>query len=359
MDVVKFPCSGCQKLMAVGPDLLGHHVRCPHCQQVIVAPAAESAAEPTDGGDPFSFGGVVDSPVMAAEEASVEPTPSEPPHVAKPPAARNSWLLPILVPYAAFMTIMAIVYFVKYASAVQEHPLEYIPDLLGEYQQKQTKGKPQARNLTLPPADQDLPSRLTTSLGRPIRIGDIEVTPLSVEYRPWVGYTKPRGRPQPKKVPIKDTLVLHLRLRNVSKDLTFYPTDPYFDRDPKSSNDKPYTLVDVAGRKFYGGLIDYQTEANDTERTWLQGREDDDKPLGPGESRETVLVTRPRDAVFDAVKKSQSPAVWRVQVRRGLVLYHDTEIPVSAVIGVSFTAADVKASPSLPAPLPQSRERGA
>ncbi|HEX4591605.1 MAG TPA: hypothetical protein VH120_16835 [Gemmataceae bacterium] len=250
--------------------------------------------------------------------------------------------MPILVPYAVFMTIMAIVYFVKYANAVQEHPLENIPDLLGEFQQKQTKGKQQVRSLTLPPADQDLPARMITSLGRSIRIGAIEVTPLSVEYRPWVGYTKPRGRPETKKVAIRDTLVLHLRLKNVSRDLTFYPTDPYFDRDPKNSNDKPYTLVDAGGRKYYGGVIEYQTDANDTERTWLQGREDDDKPLAPGETRETVLVTRPRDAVFDAVKKSKSPAVWRVQVRRGLVPYHDTEIPVSAVIGVAFTAADVK-----------------
>ncbi|HEX4591017.1 MAG TPA: hypothetical protein VH120_13860, partial [Gemmataceae bacterium] len=144
MDVVKFPCSSCQKLMAVGPELLGHHVRCPHCQQVIVAPSSSSAEVPRDTGDPFSFGGAVDSPVAPAEEPTAEPSLTEPAHVAKPPAARNSWLLPILVPYAAFMTIMAIVYFVKYASAVQEHPLEYIPDLLGEYQQKQTKGKPQA-----------------------------------------------------------------------------------------------------------------------------------------------------------------------------------------------------------------------
>ena len=47
-------------------------------------------------------------------------------------------------------------------------------------------------------------------------------------------------------------------------------------------------------------------------------------------------MTRPKDGVFDAVKKAKAPAVWRTQVRRGLIPYQDTEIPVSAVVGVSF-----------------------
>ena len=242
------------------------------------------------------------------------------------------------------MTIMAIMYYVKYSNAVSEHPLEQIPDLLGEFQQKQSKGTPQTRNVPLPPPDQDLPAKLTTTLGKPLRIGDIEVTPLSIEYRPWTAFTKVKNRPEPKKVAIKDTLVLHVRLRNVSSDLTFYPTDPYFDRNPKGPNDKPYDLVDVGGRKYFGGLIEYVTETGNTERTWLRGQEADDKPLGPGESRETVLLTRPRDGVFDAVRKANAPAVWRVQVRRGLVPYHGTEVPASAVVGVAFTAADVKKS---------------
>ncbi|HEY1381753.1 MAG TPA: hypothetical protein VGF55_33450, partial [Gemmataceae bacterium] len=210
--------------------------------------------------------------------------------------------------------------------------------------QKETKkdGKPVVRAIKLPPADQPLPEKLVTSLGRPIRIGAIEVTPLSVEYRPWTAYTKEKGRPETKKVPVKDTLVLHVRLTNVSPDLTFYPTDPYFDRRPKHANDRPYMLVDVGGTKFYGGLVEYVTEPGNTERTWLEGQQDDNKPLGPGESRETVFVTRPRDAVFDAVQKAKAPAVWRVQVRRGLVPFEGREVPVSAVVGVAFTAADVK-----------------
>ena len=240
------------------------------------------------------------------------------------------------------MTVMAVYYYVKYSDAANDTPLDKIPDLLGQFQQRQTKGAPQTRSLPLPPPDQPLPARLMTTLGKPLRIGAIEITPLGVDFGPWSAFTKLKNRPQPRKVPIKTTLVLHVRLKNVSPDLSFYPTDPYYDRNPKQPNDKPYTLVDVGGRKYYGGLIGYATEPGNTERTWLQGQENDDKPLGPGETRDTVLVARPGDGLFEAVRKATEPAVWRMQVRRGLVPYRGTEVPVSAVVGVSFTAADVQ-----------------
>lgn len=383
MAAMKFPCALCQRRMAIGPELAGRRVRCPFCHQVVVAPAP--ATGPTDSQNPFDFSrspdesdsifgepadddlfGASPRPVPAfappptAPRPAVEDNPLVPPPAAPPPepaaaperrpsspgtsaGGRAGWFLAILVPYALFMTVMAIFYYVRYSRAAQEHPLEMIPDLMGEYQRDIKKdGKPVVRAIRLPPADQPLPDKLVTTLGRPIRVGAIEVTPLSVEYRKWTAYTKEKGREDPKQVPIRDTLVLHVRLKNVSPDLTFYPTDPYFDRNPKYANDRPYTFVDVGGRKFFGGIIEYITEPGNTERTWLQGQEDDNKPLGPGESRETVFLTRPSDAVFDAVQKSASAAVWRVQVRRGLVNYGGKEIPVSAVVGVAFTAADVK-----------------
>ncbi len=326
---------------------------------------AESAAD-----NPFQFGGptpdrndpVVSEPgsdPLRLQPPAPEPAPSLPgsafpPQEAAPsavnygrgatPAAggRSNLVLAILVPYAVCMTVLAIVYYFKYSNAASETPLDTIPDLLGHFQQKQTKGGPQTRSLRLPPPDQQLPGKLMTSLGKPLQIGEIEVTPVSVEYRSWMAFTKMKNRAEPRRVPIKPTLVLHIRLKNISPDLWFYPTDPYFDRNPKQAGDKPYTLVDVGGRKYFGGLIEYVTEPGNTERTWLQGQENDDKPLGPGESRETVLVARPGDGLFDAVRKATEPAVWRMQVRRGLVPYRGTEVPVSAVIGVSFSAADVQ-----------------
>jgi DNA-directed RNA polymerase subunit RPC12/RpoP len=38
MQTVNFPCGNCGNLMAVGTDYLGQQARCPHCQQVVLAP---------------------------------------------------------------------------------------------------------------------------------------------------------------------------------------------------------------------------------------------------------------------------------------------------------------------------------
>src|SRR5207249_4280687 len=43
METVKFPCEHCGNLMAVTMNLIGQQVRCPHCQQVVVAPASHPA----------------------------------------------------------------------------------------------------------------------------------------------------------------------------------------------------------------------------------------------------------------------------------------------------------------------------
>src|SRR6266516_2508104 len=39
MQTVNFECGHCHNLMAVGEEYLGQQVRCPHCQQVVLAPA--------------------------------------------------------------------------------------------------------------------------------------------------------------------------------------------------------------------------------------------------------------------------------------------------------------------------------
>jgi hypothetical protein len=44
MQPVTFKCGHCGNLMAVGDEFLGRQVRCPHCQQVVVAPPAPQPA---------------------------------------------------------------------------------------------------------------------------------------------------------------------------------------------------------------------------------------------------------------------------------------------------------------------------
>ncbi len=56
MQTVNFQCGHCGKLMAVGVEFLGQQVRCPHCQQVVIAPAVSAPAPfppPEPAPDPF------------------------------------------------------------------------------------------------------------------------------------------------------------------------------------------------------------------------------------------------------------------------------------------------------------------
>src|SRR4051794_17013317 len=47
METVNFQCGHCGKLMAVTTQMLGRQVRCPHCQQVVLAPAQSPAPRPS------------------------------------------------------------------------------------------------------------------------------------------------------------------------------------------------------------------------------------------------------------------------------------------------------------------------
>jgi hypothetical protein len=76
-------------------------------------------------------------------------------------------------------------------------------------------------------------------------------------------------------------------------------------------------------------------------RSYEAAQADDDKPLGPGESRTYVVTSNSRPEVVRAVQNAKDTILWRVQVRRGLVEYRGREVPVTALIGVEFSASDV------------------
>lgn len=69
---VTFKCGGCGNLMAVGEELRGQRVRCPHCMQVVQVPAAE--LEPAS-----------QRPDTAAQAAVPAPPVSAPPSPAEEP----------------------------------------------------------------------------------------------------------------------------------------------------------------------------------------------------------------------------------------------------------------------------------
>lgn len=378
MQLVKFPCPHCRAVMAVGAELLGRKVRCPHCQSVVVAPAAEPADANSDSGsvdysqperqdfdsifgepadedilglgppaEPMNFTDEAsDEPDFAPPEPAAPPMPfaeSSPPNPPASPDKANalqSLVLALLVPYSILMTIVAAWAYYKYQSA--PHPLELIQDM-GDFQ-KTTK-RVSAQVLKLPSATLPLPSRLVTTLNQPITVGDLRVTPLKVEKKPVTAFSQRQGGGEPERITLRrDSLVLHLKLKNVSDGVEFIPTDPYFDRRPRDSADKPFTALEIGGKFHHGGLIKYSAETGRVRREWVEGQELDDQQLPPGKERATVVCTYPQDAVIEELKKA-GRATWRVHVRRGLYPYRGKDVPTTAVVGVAFDARDVVTQP--------------
>ena len=80
MQTLTFQCGHCNKLMAVGIEYLGQQVRCPHCQQVVIAPSHPAPTSP---------------PPEAAKDGPLEAHgPSDSPFEVAPDAARNAAALP-------------------------------------------------------------------------------------------------------------------------------------------------------------------------------------------------------------------------------------------------------------------------
>jgi hypothetical protein len=453
MENVNFKCGSCGQIMAVGASSVGQQVRCPHCQQIVLAdaptnpaPAAALEAGPSaqpPGGffDPTNLGvppvseiesiftspeansdalfggpprglvemppdplppppveppppGPAEAPVLGPMETTLtyQPEPAAPAGVdartepdpaafqlgpatpgagsgasaavdeealaraiprprIRPPADRGGWLIALLiVPLISYsiLATVAVVYlrFFQPPPTNQPHPLEMFPDLEGE----NPGVKPGKKKITVKYHDhlqeKDLPPQLRTTFGKPIQIGELEVEPISVELRRIV-FVNPGHDPEPSEKP---TLVLNLRLTNRSKNQTFHPLDPFFERrwvakKGEGKDGMPFTYLTVGKEHFYGGplLEEDRRERHET----IKGQKLE-HVLEPGESFDTFVCTSPDDAVQEAVEQSRGPMLWRVQVRRGLVKTpHRGELSASAVVGVEFTRDQVHAAAGL------------
>jgi hypothetical protein len=361
-----------------------------------IEPVVESTAAytppvepPVVTGPPLELGGEEQRP--PSEEFLVSPTPTELPDLAPEPATpdfgppapettdwmdggqtpeggqealaltpvsparraerRSSLFVPLvmlpLISYAVLATICAVIFLVWLREAREDlrrrpTPFDQFPDMGGDQ-----PGVKRLRNqfLLYPSAwaRDPLPDELLTRLGEPLRIGALEVTPLRVE-RKRVAVGGGRG-------PCKfDSLVLRLRVKNVSQDQAFVPLDGYFDRQWSESQGglPPLTNLHAGSFRFYGGPAEWGSGE------WIEGRKVTSRDrLDPGAEKETFVCTDGNDErillLLDGVdargKKVRppysGPMLWRIQVRRGLVTVRDKEFPACAIIGVTFTTEDI------------------
>src|SRR5260370_40980448 len=80
METLTFQCGHCNKLMAVGTEYLGRQVRCPHCQQVVIAPTQPAPTSPLPEAaqeeDPLAANPAAESPFAVAPDASAGARPA-------------------------------------------------------------------------------------------------------------------------------------------------------------------------------------------------------------------------------------------------------------------------------------------
>jgi hypothetical protein len=366
METVQLQCGSCNKLMAISTQHLGGQVRCPHCQAVVQAPPAPTAPQPQPQAALTEY---MPPPVEAREMESIfapaEPSedlfdagpqrplvelPAEPQPMAAPtnvmldaPApqplppmdhavapgalpvddgveelARLSRHRPVLgqgyfvfmamiflVPYSVLMTLFVI--YLWYYIATQPHPFDNLNDPVPK--------KDGARQVERAKHDQPLAKHQIVTLGKTVRIGALEVTPIKV-VRDSLG-----------------DLELQLRAKNVSNNQAFSPMHPDFLKATAAT--KPYTYLDAPSffSRFYGGHLAYK-RGNDDNKT-LEG------DLQPGEDEQILLTTKDNKQVVERIVNSTENLTWRVQLRRGLVGYRGQKVSATAVIGVQFHAKDI------------------
>jgi hypothetical protein len=165
-----------------------------------------------------------------------------------------------------------------------------------------------------------LPPENITTLGKSIRLGDLEVTPLSVEAKPVELVHTIRSKARRREA---DCLVLRLRLKNLSKDQTYPPVDRKLVREHDVKAYDPFIQTsDGESLRLFPLALDSEWS--------IFGQVF--SPLEPGASMETSVAAEPGSANHLADEMT-----WRVRLRIGVYRVD--------MLGVKFTKAEVRRPP--------------
>ncbi len=341
MDIIQLKCGHCQQVMAISVAHLGQQVHCPHCQGVVQTPPPSAPSSSVDLTEPGGFPGsptTDQAPIPRAESApapQVDATmamdsagaaaPSTPDSSSqadftqfKPRRRFDSSVflviaLIFLVPYS--LTITVFLGILLWNKATSADPFEYLRDPVPS----DKKGGPRrAQPLhTLPIA-----AHRKTTLGQPVKAGDLLVTPQQVVLTG------------------KGDLKLVLRVRNTSATTAFEPMNDLYVNDKLPT--KPYTFLETRSKTadpIYGAYLEYHKDPKAT-----------DDPigyavLGPREEITIVLETHDKyrpGHVSALAKATDGEYTWRVQLRRGFVKVDNKDVSATTVIGVDFSSKDIE-----------------
>lgn len=298
---------------------------------------------------------IATEPRKPAQTFASTPAPTLPetttrkPLRAEPPdgTARRtpSWLY-FLAGYAILMSIMALWGWLR--TTDRGHPLSNIPDFFGEYRKAERD-----KVSTLSVNFETVPPELRVPIGGKLIVGDLAIEPLTVlEDKPTRVTTYTGNGQQDSRQPSKQRcLVLKVRLHNLSKDVSFHPMDPAYNRKEYPSTPMPLSGLIVGAKRFAGGPIPWPYTLG-VKHTCFVGQEQDSEPLMPGKFRDTIVVSAEGREVIAAVLATKTPVLWNIHFRRGLTTYAGEDVSVGALVGVTFDAKDVKPLPADPTRTP-------
>lgn len=376
METVTIQCGACGQVIAVSKEHLGQQVQCPLCGAVIEAPSPEPIplpklpvmvndedsifAPPEEEEDIFgrrekgpeiqmpSETGMIADAIKVSPPRRDEATENLSPTFPRPytpsslevtqgldsnaqeaatitdrdPASELASFTPrrrasrgslgaivmiFLVPYSVVITI-ALGFMIYQRS---QFGLDRLPD-------PDTNGAPVRIRHNWP-----LPTKQKTELNKEIQIGDVRITPLKVERT------------------AENDLILHMKMENVSEDISFNPFPDSYHRLAEKKN-KPYTFIESDPPIYGGYTARFKNPAGK--------RDDNDNGefsgvIRPSEAVYAELITYDKEDVRASISRliaSGQPILWRVHVRRGLVTSNGRSVSASAVIGVEFLPSAIE-----------------
>ena len=226
----------------------------------------------------------------------------------------SRFLFILLLGYASAVTIALI--WLWFARG-RVHPLESLPDMT-------------PKHAYLVPEDVPLPPGHTLRLGETRRFGNVEVTALRVTRGVAVLVNRDQGTEEET---LGETLKLHLRLRNVSRDQTFAPIGRrlLLTRDGKRANNFVYFAGQTGKQSLR--LLPFPLRIEETS-VEIKGQQLDRK-LEPAEEFEIDIATD------DNIPALKGKLVWRVHLRKGL--NPDSGRGVTTLIEFTFDSSEILA----------------
>jgi hypothetical protein len=279
---------------------------------VQAAPPPVAAAQPES---PFNFGASSAEPAFAPSfDQPFSRSASTAPATTPTPARSAAGLLGSVVSWVLGFAVGFFVSRAMVPKAPQATGLEAIKDF-GQRSGAKAWPSPKA----------DVPTSQKLSLGATVQVGNLAVTPLKVERRKVVKVHYQNS--ENKETSAEESLVLRVKFRNTSSNLSFTPLDEMFLRE--NSDSPAYSYIQLEGDTTVSMFeLSAFSEFN------IEGQPFDE--LVPGQEYEALIAAAEGSA---EQAKGKGKMLWRFLVRTGV----GPDKSYTTVLAVEFTGDQVQA----------------